>query len=148
MAHHSPRATDFWGIPYPFVLRVLISADQYQKTRRELVQRFGTNPIAAENPIEQLRAPKLSDLGPEGTFKWLTENYPFDPAALNVMMQFYSTAKEKKTTLDYARDRFYLSFEGRFNLRELRVNNNVTLLGDGWSVLARTGSEHHLRCSE
>lgn len=102
MAHHSPRATDFWGIPYPFVLRVLISADQYQKTRRELVQRFGTNPIAAENPIEQLRAPKLSDLGPEGTFKWLTENYPFDPAALNVMMQFYSTAKEKKTTLDYS----------------------------------------------
>jgi type II secretory ATPase GspE/PulE/Tfp pilus assembly ATPase PilB-like protein len=100
MAHYTPRATDFWGIPFPFVVRVLISAEQYQKTRKELVSRFGTNPIGNENPFEQLRTPKFADLGYEGTFLWVLENFPYDVAEKNVLQQFYTTAKEKKGTLE------------------------------------------------
>ncbi|MBL9115425.1 MAG: type II/IV secretion system protein [Verrucomicrobiaceae bacterium] len=100
MAHYTPRASDFWGIPQAFVVRVLISAEQYQKTRRELVNRFGSNPIANENAMEQLRTPKFSDLGLEGTFNWLLENYPYETAEKNVLQQFYNTAKDKKGTLD------------------------------------------------
>ena len=100
MAHHSPRAGDFWGIPQCLTLRVLISAEQYQKTRRELVQRFGANPIAATNPLEALHPPKFSDLGLEGTFEWLLENYPYDPIEITRLRQFFSAAKEKKGTLE------------------------------------------------
>ncbi len=100
MAHHSPRATDFWGVPQAFIVKVLISNEQYQNTRKELVQRFGTNPIPAENTFEQLRTPKFSELGLEGTFDWLLENYPYDNTEVNVLRQFYQTAKEKKDTLE------------------------------------------------
>ena len=100
MAHHSPRATDFWGVPPAFIVKVLISNEQYQNTRKELVQRFGTNPIPAENTFEQLRTPKFSDLGLEGTFEWLLENFPYDNTESNVLRQFYQAAKEKKDTLE------------------------------------------------
>ena len=99
MAHHSPRAGDFWGIPACFVLRVLITPEQYQKTRRELVQRFGANPIAASNPLEALQAPRFSELGLDGTFAWLTEKYPYDAAEVGRLRQFQQTALEKKDAL-------------------------------------------------
>ena len=99
MAHHSPRAGDFWGIPACFVLRVLITPEQYQKTRRELVQRFGANPIAASNPLEGLQAPRFSELGLDGTFAWLTEKYPYDAAEVGRLRQFQQTALEKKDAL-------------------------------------------------
>lgn len=99
MAHHSPRASDFWGIPQCYTLRVLVTPEQYQKTRRELVQRFGTSPIAATNPIEGMQWPKFSELGMEGTFEWLLEHYPYDAAERNRLQQFFQTAKEKKGTL-------------------------------------------------
>lgn len=102
MAHHSPRAGDFWGIPQCFTLRVLISAEQYQKTRRELVQRFGANPIAASNPLEGLQPQKFSELGLEGTFEWLLENYPYDPTEITRLRQFFNTAKDKKGSLEVA----------------------------------------------
>ena len=102
MAHHSPRAGDFWGIPHCFIMRVLISAEQYQKTRRELVQRFGANPISAANPIEMLRPPKFSDLGMDGVFEWLVENYPYDTAEAARLRQFHKAAKEKKDVLTVA----------------------------------------------
>jgi type II secretory ATPase GspE/PulE/Tfp pilus assembly ATPase PilB-like protein len=100
MAHHSPRGGDLWGIPPCFVVRVLITPEQYQKTRRELVQRFGVNPIAAANPIETLQAPKFADLGLNGTFAWLTENYPFEAADLGRLRQYHSAALEKKEALN------------------------------------------------
>ena len=99
MAHHSPRAGDFWGIPTCFVLRVLITQEQYQKTRRELVQRFGSNPIAAANRLEGLQAPRFSELGLDGTFTWLTEKYPYDAAEAGRLRQFQQTALEKKDAL-------------------------------------------------
>ncbi len=102
MAHHSPKAGDFWGIPQCFTLRVLISPEQYQKTRRELVQRFGTNPIAAANQMEALLPPKFSDLGLEGTFEWLLDHFPYDSAEITRFQQFIATLKEKKGTLDIA----------------------------------------------
>lgn len=100
MAHHSPKAGDFWGIPQCFTLRVLISPEQYQKTRRELVQRFGTSPIAAANQYEALQPPKFAELGMEGTFEWLLDHYPFDPTEVTRLHQFYRTAKDKKGVLE------------------------------------------------
>jgi type II secretory ATPase GspE/PulE/Tfp pilus assembly ATPase PilB-like protein len=95
MAHHYPKAADFWGIPSCFVLKVLISADQYQKTRRELVQRFGSNPIPQQSNYEGLKAPKFSDLGMDGTFNWFLENYPFSASEESKLRQFRDSLVQK-----------------------------------------------------
>jgi len=48
MAHHNPRAGDNWGVPAFLTIRILITADQYQKTRKDLVTRFGQLPIGQQ----------------------------------------------------------------------------------------------------
>lgn len=99
MAHYNPRASDLWGVPQALTLRVLIGSDQYQKTRKELVQRFGANPIGAHSPFENTPIPRFSDLGLEASFHWLLQHYPYDPAESTKIQGFYETAKEKKGSL-------------------------------------------------
>lgn len=99
MAHHSPRASDLWGIPSALVVRVLISAEQYQKTRKDLVERFGAQPIANENPLEHLQVPRFGEGGWENAFLWMMDHYPFDPADALKLRSFYEAAKEKKASL-------------------------------------------------
>ena len=41
MAHHNPRAGDLWGVPSFLTIRVIITQEQYQSSRKDLVQRFG-----------------------------------------------------------------------------------------------------------
>lgn len=102
MAHCNPRGSDLWGVPHSLVMRVLISAEQYQNTRKDLVQRFGAQPIAAQNPAEQMPMPRFCDLGLEGSFQWLLQNYPYEPNDLTKLKSFYEGAKEKKNTLAIA----------------------------------------------
>ncbi len=99
MAHHNPRAGDTWGVPGFLTLRVLITADQYQKTRKDLAQRFGQLPIAQQNRLENMEQPRFNELGLEGTFQWLLENYPYEPAEITKLSGFYETQKEKNPVL-------------------------------------------------
>jgi type II secretory ATPase GspE/PulE/Tfp pilus assembly ATPase PilB-like protein len=100
MAHHNPRAGDTWGVPSFLTLRILITPEQYQKTRKDLVQRFGQLPIAQQNALENVQAPRFPDLGLEGTFEWLLEHYPFEPAEVTKMRGFYESQKERTATLE------------------------------------------------
>lgn len=102
MAHYNPRGSDLWGIPPGLVLRVLVNAEQYQKTRKDLVQRLGAQPIAQSNPIETMQVPRFADLGADATFQWLMQNYPYDPNDLTRIRGFYDAAKEKKGSLTLA----------------------------------------------
>lgn len=99
MAHYNPRGADLWGVPPGLVLRVLINSDQYQRTRKDLVQRLGAQPIAPSNPFETLQLPRFADLGMDGSFNWLMQNYPYEPNDLVRLKGFYDTAVEKKGTL-------------------------------------------------
>lgn len=99
MAHYNPRGADLWGVPPGLVLRVLINSDQYQKTRKDLVQRLATQPIAPANAFETMAVPRFADLGADGTFQWLLQNYPYDPNDLIRLRGFYEASKEKKGTL-------------------------------------------------
>jgi type II secretory ATPase GspE/PulE/Tfp pilus assembly ATPase PilB-like protein len=99
MAHHNPRANDFWGVPPFLVIRVLVSAEQYQSTRKDLVQRFGQMPISQSNAMEQLQPPHFADLGLDGTYKWLLEHYPYDPAELTKLKGFYEAQQAKTDKL-------------------------------------------------
>ncbi|GEP44977.1 hypothetical protein BGE01nite_42680 [Brevifollis gellanilyticus] len=99
MAHHNPRAGDTWGVPGFLTLRVLISQDQYQKTRKELVTRFGQLPIAQQNAFEGMESPRFDEMGLEGTFEWLMEHYPYEPAEVTKLRGFFETQKEKNPKL-------------------------------------------------
>lgn len=100
MAHHNPKAGDLWGVPPFLTIRVLITQEQYQNTRKDLVQRFGQMPISQSNAMEQLQPPVFADLGLEGAFKWLMENYPYDPAEVTKLMGFYEAQQGKGETLE------------------------------------------------
>ncbi len=99
MAHHNPRATDTWGVPGFLTIRVLITADQYQKTRKDLVARFGQLPIAQQNSLENIQTPQLGENGLEAAFEWLMEHYPYEPAEITKLRGFFETQKEKHPTL-------------------------------------------------
>lgn len=103
MAHHNPRAADLWGIPPVFVIRVLISAEQYQNTRKELVQRFTQTPIAQSNPVEHLQPPRFNESGLRGAFEWLLQAYPFDPNEQGKMRGLYDTIVSKGDDFDIPR---------------------------------------------
>jgi type II secretory ATPase GspE/PulE/Tfp pilus assembly ATPase PilB-like protein len=100
MAHHNPKSLDLWGVPHFLTLRVVITNEQYQNTRRDLVQRFSTLPIAQQNPFEHIEVPDFATLGLEGTFQWLIEHYPYDEADLVKLNGFYETQKEKNSVLE------------------------------------------------
>ena len=99
MAHYNPRGSDLWGVPAGLVLRVLISAEQYQTTRKELVQRLGSQPMPGSNSFETVPVPRFADLGADGTFQWLVQNYPYEPNDVTRLKGFYETIKDKKETL-------------------------------------------------
>ena len=99
LAHHNPLATDLWGVPSFLTIRVLITQEQYQNTRKDLVQRFGQMPISQSNILEQLQPPVFADLGLEGSFKWLLDKYPYDPAEITKLKGFYEAQKVKSDTL-------------------------------------------------
>lgn len=99
MAHHNPKAGDLWGVPPFLTLRVLISPEQYQNTRKDLVQRFGQMPISQSNAMEQLQPPVFADLGMDGAFNWLLEHYPYDSSEITKLKGFYEAQKGKADTL-------------------------------------------------
>ncbi|MDP1591553.1 MAG: GspE/PulE family protein [Prosthecobacter sp.] len=98
MAHHNPKAGDLWGVPPFLTIRVLVTPEQYQNTRKDLVQRFGQMPISQSNTMEQLQPPVFADLGLEGAFNWLLENYPYEPAEITKLKGFYEAQKGKTDT--------------------------------------------------
>ena len=104
MAHHNPRAADLWGVPAAFCVRVLITPEQYQNTRKELVQRIGQSPIPQENPLEQVQPPRFNESGLRGAFEWLLQTYPFDANEQAKLRGFYDNALSKGDELDI--DRF------------------------------------------
>ncbi|MES2595431.1 MAG: GspE/PulE family protein [Verrucomicrobiota bacterium] len=99
MAHHNPRAGDTWGVPNFLTLRVLISQEQYQTTRKDLVSRFGQLPIAQQNAFEGMEAPRFDEMGMEGTFEWLMEHYPYEQTEITKLRGFFESQKEKNAKL-------------------------------------------------
>jgi type II secretory ATPase GspE/PulE/Tfp pilus assembly ATPase PilB-like protein len=100
MAHHTPRAGDFWGVPMALTVRVLISQEQYVKTRQDLVNRCQRNPLPQVNPMETLQMPRFSDLGVEGSFAWLLKHYPYEPGEVARLRGFLKDMKAKKEILE------------------------------------------------
>ena len=47
----------------------------------------------------QTSAERLDEMGLEGAFSWLMENYPYDPVEITKLKGFYETQKEKNPEL-------------------------------------------------
>ena len=102
MAHYNPRAGDLWGVPLALTVRVLISQEQYAKTRQDLVSRCQHTPLAQMNPMEAVQVPRFSDMGIEGAFEWLLKNYPYEPNEVTRFRTFIKDLKSKKGALELA----------------------------------------------
>lgn len=99
MAHHNPQAGDMWGVPLAFTIRVLITIEQYGRTRQDLVQRFSLPALPTHNPLESLKVPPFRSMDLEQIFVWLLENYPYEPAEVIKLRGYFDAAKEKKDQL-------------------------------------------------
>lgn len=131
MAHHNPRAGDLWGVPSFLVIRVLVTAEQYQNTRKDLVNRFGQMPISQSNEMEQLQPPRFDELGIEGTYKWLIDNYPYDESEKTKLNGFYEAQKSKSDKLEAA----------SFNVMQRNLGVALQHLVSGGRQLALSAAE-------
>ena len=131
MAHHNPRAGDLWGVPSFLVIRVLVSQEQYQNTRKDLVSRFGQMPISQSNTMEQLQAPRFDELALEGSYNWLIENYPYEDSEKVKLNGFYEAQKGKAEKLEAS----------HFNIMQRNLGAALQYLVSGGKQLALSAAE-------
>jgi hypothetical protein len=103
MVHHNPGAADMWGVPPCFVIRMVVTPEQYLNTRKDLVGRFAQMPIGQTSVFESLRPPRFNESGLLGAFRWMLGNYPFDSNDLNRMRGYLDTASQKGEDFDIPR---------------------------------------------
>jgi len=103
MGHYNPRAGDLWGVPPVFTIRVLISQEQYQNTRKDLVHRFGQIPLAQQNPLEHIQPPRFAENQLTEVFEWFCATYPFEVADLSRLRSYYDVARQKGDEMDAER---------------------------------------------
>jgi type II secretory ATPase GspE/PulE/Tfp pilus assembly ATPase PilB-like protein len=74
-AHYNPVETDTWGIPDAFVIRSLISEEQYRDLCEDVDARLALNPLLPVNSGQQIVAPP-GDVGLLETTQWFLGVYP------------------------------------------------------------------------
>lgn len=131
LAHHSFAATDFWGVPSCLSVRVLITQEQYRRTRDDLVQRFTSIPIAQQNPLEALQAPQFSEESLDTVFQWLLGSYPFEAPEKTRLTTAYETAQEKGELVS----------EGDFNALQRNLGVALGYIRSGGTRFAYSASE-------
>lgn len=99
-AHYSPRSEDMWGVPSFLAIKIVISQEQYEKIRKDLVMRLSTNPLPRENVLETLAKPSYSGHQMDLAFHWLLENYPFESNQVERLSMLYAETYDKHGTLD------------------------------------------------
>jgi type II secretory ATPase GspE/PulE/Tfp pilus assembly ATPase PilB-like protein len=101
-AHHNPKEEETWGVPEFFSIKIVISADQYEDIKREIVQRVSHNPLQKENPLEQLQKPEFEPGDLKGAFDWFIETFPLEEAEKDRLAQSYkeAIAKDDEMTID------------------------------------------------
>ncbi len=109
-AHHAPRSADMWGVPPCLAIKVIISQEQYEKVRKDLVMRLSANPLPKENQLEHLPAPRFEANQLESAFRWLLENYPFESNQAERLTMLFAEIHDKHGYVD--RDGFNAMMPG------------------------------------
>lgn len=109
-AHHAPRSADMWGVPPCLAIKVIISQEQYEKVRKDLVMRLSATPLPKENQLEHLPAPRFEANQLESAFRWLLENYPFESNQAERLTMLFAENHDKRGYVD--RDGFNAMMPG------------------------------------
>lgn len=102
-AHHNPKSEEIWGVPDFLTVKVAINATQYENIRREIVARVSAKPLAKENAIEHLPAPDIEQGNLGAAFKWMVENYPYDPAEKERLVRFFQEGVKRADEMDVSK---------------------------------------------
>ncbi len=89
MAHYDPRCEDSWGVPEHLRVNVVISKEQYEGVRKDLVMRIGAHPLPGTNEVEWLQAPALESGDLQGAMTWFLEHYPMPDTERNPLVKAY-----------------------------------------------------------
>jgi type II secretory ATPase GspE/PulE/Tfp pilus assembly ATPase PilB-like protein len=76
LAHHNPRCEDNWGVPEFLSVKVVISAEQYETIRQDLVMRVSMRPVRDRSSYEGMLRPPIQAGDLKGAFEWLIKSYP------------------------------------------------------------------------
>jgi len=76
LAHHNPRCEDNWGVPEFLSVKIVISPDQYETIRQDLVMRVSTRPVRDRSPFEGMLRPPITAGDLKGAIEWLLAEYP------------------------------------------------------------------------
>jgi len=131
LAHYNHAATDFWGVPHCLSVRVLISQDQYRRTRDDLIQRFTSTPIASTNALETLQPPTFTQEGLPAAFDWLLANYPYEASELKRLKEAFAAANDKETVIN----------EADFNVLQKNLGVALGYIAGNGRVFAYSASE-------
>jgi len=104
--HHEPKSEDTWGVPSCFGIRAVISPQQYEEIRRDLVKRISHSPLPASNPLEQLTQPEFPTGELSDAFDWLLAHYPFGEKERESLEASLEKALEKETDAALTADDF------------------------------------------
>lgn len=99
-AHFAPKSEDMWGVPSSLAVRIVISEEQYENIRKDLVMRLSHAPLPAESPLTQFQEPNISSNDLEDAFKWLLENYPYTEEEKERFSMLYAEAVDKSGYVD------------------------------------------------
>lgn len=99
-AHHEPKSEDMWGVPSCLAVRVVISEEQYEKIRRDLVMRLSNTPLPSEGKLTQMVAPNLANNDLDAAFRWLLENYPYTEEENERFSMLYAESVDKHGYVD------------------------------------------------
>lgn len=95
MAHHNPKSEDIWGVPGFLVVKAVVSPQQYESLRVDMVGRISAMPISEFNEFEQIEGPNVESGDLRGTFEWYLENYPLEEQQAEQLQASYREMVEK-----------------------------------------------------
>jgi type II secretory ATPase GspE/PulE/Tfp pilus assembly ATPase PilB-like protein len=75
-AHYNPAASESFGIPPHFFVKVLVSHDQYTALRTDIHARLNFTPLPEMNPLAEIPPPPRG-CGLLTVLNWMLEHYPF-----------------------------------------------------------------------
>ena len=99
-AHHNPKIQDMWGVSPSLAVRVVVSSEQYEAIRKDLVMRLQSSPMPKSNPIEQMPSPDLHPGDLDEAFLWLLRHYPFDAKERDRLEMLRSEAIDRAGQMD------------------------------------------------
>lgn len=97
MGHYQADGTDFWGVPEPLVVKVLISREDYAEVGKDLVGRLNLQPLRATYEGEGTLTPPPREDGLAAVCEWFVEHYPFaDEVEREKMRKLFADQPEGK----------------------------------------------------